>query len=232
MFMQDHGSGIAYGGNDPSLGYTTWLDAIAENFPHIYNARLCPSAPTYENPPGHGTADLAYHTSSADATNPTNWMSYTINGWLYDPNSGTPSPASFAPSAPGGSFFMKDSNIKQPANTPMFGDGLKEDSWPLNYSTTLGSGLDQASYTSSGLGNGNNADLYDPDVTINSTITMQRFIIARHGSFAPVKAPRSFSVAGSKAGSNVIARRHQYGFCRRSCRIRQAVSPVVFYVER
>ena len=214
MFMQDHGTGIAYGGNDPSLGYVTWLDAIAESYGRVYTARLCPTAPAYDDTIGHATAANAYHTSSADKLNPTNWMSYTINGWLYDPNSGTASAtgATFAPSAPGGSFFMKDTNIKQPANTPMFGDGLKEDSWPLNYSTTLGAGLDQASYTSSGLGSGNNADLYDPAITINSTITIQRFIIARHGSITPTKAPKSFSVVGSKAGPTLLPGSINLGF--------------------
>lgn len=198
MYMDDYGKGINYGGN--SGGYKTWLDAIGENVStNVYRARICPSASTYDPAVGHGTADKAYKTVVSSSTDEKYWMSYALNGWLYDPNSGNPGAlgSSFAPpQAPSGSFFVKDTNIRQPANTPMFGDGIKEDSWPLNYSTTVGaaSGLDQASYTSSGLGSGNNADLYDPALSINSSITMQRFIIARHGSFAPSKAPRSFSV--------------------------------------
>ena len=191
MYEQDYGGGINYGGKDANGNYVTWLDAIGQNMSQVYQARLCPAAATL-NPTQLGTAENCYITAGGSASNPTNWMSYAINGWLYDPNSGgsTP-PTKFGPDNPPGSYFRKDTNTRQPANVPVFGDGIKEDGWPNNNSLTV----DPASYVG-GAGSGS-ADLYDSDVSKQG---MARFLIGRHGSFPANRAPRKFST--STAGKN------------------------------
>ncbi|MBU6410593.1 MAG: prepilin-type N-terminal cleavage/methylation domain-containing protein [Verrucomicrobia bacterium] len=202
MYMQDHHTGIAYGGVVNGK-YVTWLDAIGQYEPKVYKARSCPTAAAYNAIVGHGYVAGAYVTAGGSTSefSPTNWCSYTINGWLYDPGSGTKGKTGAtyapAPTSPDG-FFRRDTNIRQPSNTPLFGDGTKEDSWPQNSATT-GAGLDPAGYTSTGLGA---ADLYDPVVTYQN-YTMQRFLIARHGSFRPDQAPRSFNIQ-SRSGGNFL----------------------------
>src|SRR5215469_7603591 len=146
LYMQDNnGSTINYGGHVNGQ-YLTWLDAISQGISSVYGVRLCPTASTVNlSAAGHtGTADHCDITAGGLTANPTNWMSYTINGWLYDPNSGSGgvTGASFAPAptSPTG-FYVRASNVKQPVITPFFGDGIKEDSWPQN-SATSGPGLD------------------------------------------------------------------------------------------
>src|SRR5437773_11302825 len=159
MYMQDYGRCIGYGGH-PSA-YMTWLDSIGENVStNVYKARICPSAAA---PGSHATAGKCYITvgGGSGLANQSHYMSYAINGWLYDPDSGTPGAlgSTYAPAnAPTGSFFGKDSNIKQPTITPMFADGLKEDSWPQNSTV-----VDPAAFTATG--QGDPADLYDPVIT-------------------------------------------------------------------
>ena len=202
MYMQDHNSAINYGGN--VSGYVTWLEAIGENVStNVYKARLCPAAAIYDPAVGHGNADHAYHTSAPAGTPTTDerfWMSIAINGWLYDPDSGTPGALgkTFAPAgAPADCFFKKDTNIRQPATTPLFADGIKEDGWVCNYGTAPGSSLDYASWNPTGHGGTGTGDLYDSDPT-SSYGVVNRFLIARHGSFAPSKAPKNFMVTGGR----------------------------------
>lgn len=202
MYMNDYNTTINYGGKDANGNYVTWLDAIGQNISQVYAARICPTANTLGAAPSYlGTADHCYITAGGSATNPTNWMSYAINGWLYDPNSGTPNPTSFAPDTPSGSYFRKPTNIKQAAITPVFADGIKEDGWPLTYSTTEPSslGLDPASYVGSP-GSGI-ADLYDSTVSQQG---MARFLIGRHGSFSASGAPRAFSTGSGGHGPATV----------------------------
>jgi prepilin-type N-terminal cleavage/methylation domain-containing protein/prepilin-type processing-associated H-X9-DG protein len=211
MYMGDHGSAINYGGQT-SQGYVTWLDAISEDLPNVYNVRVCPSAPTYDSNIGHGTAANAYLSASIAPNLQYTTNSYAINAWLYDPNSGAGGKTAGSyepPGTPAGSYFMKDTNIKQPDLTPLFADGTKEDGWVRNWGTVLGTSLDWAGWqnNSGGTGIGN---LFDPGVTPTGCIN--RFLIARHGSFSPIKAPRSFSVAGSKAGPKLLPGAINMGF--------------------
>jgi len=210
MYVQDHGS-ICYGGKNASGQYTVWLDALEENEPKaVYKARLCPAAAEYNTTLNQGCADGCYLIgggSPGDPTLPTNGCSYTLNGWLYDPNSGaggiTASTYAPSPSAPLG-FFQKDTAVKHPDTTPFFGDGTKDDSWPQNSTTTLGTGLDQADFTSSGPGTGGpDANLYNPVITTGS-FTIQRYLIARHASFRPTAAPRNFNIGGGGRGAGVV----------------------------
>jgi prepilin-type N-terminal cleavage/methylation domain-containing protein/prepilin-type processing-associated H-X9-DG protein len=205
MYQQDYGRCINYGGKNANGSYVTWLDAIGQNMPQAYRSRLCPSAATLgDASPYLGTADHCYITANGSVTDPTNWMSYAINGWLYDPDSGTPRPTGFGPDNPPGSYFRREVNIKQPSVTPIFGDGIKEDGWPNNNSSVV----DPASFGPGGAGTGT-ADLYD---SLVSSATMARFLIARHSSFAPGNAPRNFKVAASKTAANLLPGAANLGF--------------------
>src|SRR5581483_1210714 len=187
LYMNDYNTTINYGGKDSNGNYITWLDAIGQNISHAYAARLCPTANTLGAAPSYlGTADHCYITAGGSATNPTNWMSYAINGWLYDPSSGNPNPTTFAPDTPSGSYYRRGANIKQSAITPIFADGIKEDGWPNNNSVTV----DPASYVG-GAGSGT-ADLYNSNVSQQG---MARFLIGRHSSFSASSAPRNASTA-------------------------------------
>jgi len=198
MYEQDYGGAINYGGKSATGSYITWLDAISQNISQVYQARLCPAAATLGSGPSYtGTADHCYITASGSATDPTNWMSYAINGWLYDPNSGGGTkPTTFQQDNPPGSYFRKESNIKQTTITPIFGDGIKEDGWPNNNAVTV----DPASYSSGGVGSGI-ADLYH---SLVSSANMARFLIARHGSFPAGGAPTAFQVAASRGNANLL----------------------------
>jgi len=203
MYMNDYQTAINYGGKDANGNYVTWLDAIGQNISQVYQARLCPTASTLGPAPAYlGTADHCYITAGGSAANPTNWMSYAINGWLYDPNSGTPNPTTFAPDNPSGSYYRKDTNIKQAAITPVFGDGIKEDGWPNNNSVTVDPR--DASNPGSGV-----ADLYDSNV---SHPNVARFLIARHGSFSASNAPRNFQTMASRTSVNPLPGAINMGF--------------------
>lgn len=202
MYEQDHNSVINYGGKDANGNYVVWLDALAENEPKAYQARLCPTAATLDTT--HiGKADHCYIVAGGSATDPTNWCSYTINGWLYDPNSGAggKTPLSFQTDTLQGSYFRKDTNIRQPAATPLFGDGIKDDGWPITYSQTepSSSGLDPASYVGSP-GSGK-ADLYNSDISQQG---MARFLIGRHGSISASGAPRAFLTGSGGHGPATV----------------------------
>lgn len=196
MYMQDHNSSINYGGKDSSGHYITWLDAIGEGLSKVYAVRLCPTASTLPPSGNQGTADHCYITAGGSATNPTNWMSYAINGWMYDPDSGENGyhATSAQPDTPSGSYYRKDTNVRQPVITPLFGDGIKEDGWAQNNAVNV----DAASWTPSGGGSGV-ADLYHSDY--NSQY-VARFLIARHGSFPAGSAPQNFQVTGSGGNRN------------------------------
>jgi prepilin-type N-terminal cleavage/methylation domain-containing protein/prepilin-type processing-associated H-X9-DG protein len=203
MYMNDYNAGINYGGKDANGNYVTWLDAIGQNISQVYAARICPTANTLGAAPSYlGTADHCYITAGGSATNPTNWMSYTINGWLYDPNSGSPGPTSFAADTPAGSYFRKAANIKHSDITPVFADGIKEDGWPNNNPVTV----DPASYVGSAASG--IADLYDSNI---SSPGMARFLVGRHGSFSASSAPRGYST-GNRNGPNPLPGAINMGF--------------------
>jgi prepilin-type N-terminal cleavage/methylation domain-containing protein/prepilin-type processing-associated H-X9-DG protein len=172
MYQQDNGA-IYY---DYKSGVRTlWMQTIGANMSQVYQARLCPVAaqPVKVGAGGAGTAANCWVYGTAD---PTNYGSYTINGWLYDLNSAPTSPTRFQPDDPSGSYFGKETNIKQPALTPEFGDGVWPDAWPNSSDPADGGGT--------GLVN-----LFTGDDNVAQD--MRRFLIARHGSFPPSRAPQA-----------------------------------------
>lgn len=195
LYMSDNnGSVINYGGKVNGT-YTTWLDAIAEAMPTVYGVRLCPTAPNPQANSDQGTADHCYVTLNSAVTVQTNWMSYAINGWLYDPNTGAGNytPISVQPDNPTGSYYKRQANIRQPGATPIFGDGIKEDGWPQNNSSTV----DGASWNPSG--QGPPADLYHSDY---GSQNIARFLIARHGPFPAGAAPQNLQLQSGRGAAD------------------------------
>jgi prepilin-type processing-associated H-X9-DG protein len=102
----------------------------------------------------------------------TNQGSYAINGWMYDPSA-----VGFtgAPKTDDPGYFRNDSNIKRPANTPMFLDAVWPDLWAAK--TDLLTSL------------GPTVNLMIPSGTGNA---MLRYLISRHGSRSPFSAPTAW----------------------------------------
>ena len=175
MYQQDYGAiGYDVDGTD-----SVWLHTLAVNLSQAYQARLCPSAASPSTTTTCGTAENCIQWRGS---NPTNWISYTINGWLYDPNSNPISPTKYQTDTPAGSYFSK--NITRPALTPEFGDGVFADSWPQSTDPCSVSGF---------------ANLYTGDDNVSQDI--RRFLVARHGSSPPSRAPRAFATSTGRSGS-------------------------------
>jgi len=188
IYQQDYGV-ITYN----SGGNNTWLGALAGTYSKVDALRLCPVATEPVNPNGTsyqvGNADHCWVYASS-APSPTNEGSYAINGWLYDKNSGTPTPTTYFPDTPAGCYFGKDTNVKHPSQTPMFGDGVYVDGFPHN---------DAGSVDQPYGGGPGRADLYDGAPSGLADGSIRRFLIARHSSFAAGAAPRTFNYLGGAA---------------------------------
>lgn len=198
MYQQDNGA-ISYG--------TVWFDAINQNLPANNSVRFCPVAPSPTNAsasgPQMGNADHCYvYNGTAD---PTNECSYAMNGWLYDPNN-PPLPGGaqhWVPDSPAGSYFQKDSSIRQPTSTPVFGDGVYSDCWPDNNSILTDASSTTHPQAASGSGT---ANLYTGDgnrlyASGVGNAPIGRYLLARHGSFAPGSAPQAVSTASPLPGA-------------------------------
>jgi len=172
-----------------SIGYNsgTWLSFLTPYLANTSQVQLCPLAQATISGAGNvgGDAEHAWNWSSGGT-----WSgSYTINAWLYNPNSGPPLPTVYVADDPAGSYFRKDSNIKNTSQTPVFGDGVWPDCWPHN----------DPGYVDTAVGNAVIANLYAPAVSPPGasgpqSAPIQRYLIARHGSAAPGAAPRSIKV--------------------------------------
>jgi hypothetical protein len=179
MYQNDYGPiGYNVGGN------TVWLNVLASYYAQVDGVRVCPLAQTPVNAAGTGyqvgTADHCWAYTSG-APNTTNEGSYTLNGWLYDPNSGNPTASSFAPNTTG--FFRKDTAIRFPSGTPVFGDGVYVDDFAQN--------TDQPYFATPG-----RANLYLGANGLGDG-TIRRYLIARHGSSSPATAPTAYNYLGS-----------------------------------
>jgi prepilin-type N-terminal cleavage/methylation domain-containing protein len=216
MYRQDYKGAIAYAG--PS---NVWLQTLDVNLAQSGDLRLCPvaSTPVSLASAGPGTAANCV---AWGGTNQSNWVSYTINGWLYDPNSDSP-PMQYVPDTPSGSYFKTYSAIMQPLLTPEFGDGNWADCWPNNNRSLTDSSSAPHGSGTVNLFTGDN-NLSYPAARGNAPIG--RYLIARHGGFPPGNAPRG------RANFNSAAWRHQLELYRRPCGNRQAFQSLELPLER
>lgn len=106
--------------------------------------------------------------------------SYTVNGWLYD---ATDKYSTNQPTY----RFNKESNVAYTSTTPVFGDGIWIDTWPMSSDLLAG-------YSPLNLFTGNN----------NNNATggggMGRYLISRHGGVPPSGAPKSVATGTTQLG--------------------------------
>ncbi len=172
------------------LGYQanyTWVGQLQTNYSAIKGARFCPMAPdpapsAWKSP----QADTALNTAFGTADYPwslATWMSYLADG-SYGYNAFAYTPAGAATGAPATGYFLKDTAIAHPNNTPYFCDSIWVDGSP-DPSDARNSDL----YNGSNPGNGG----------------MGRFEICRHWGKAPTAAPRRFSPTAVPPGNNNVS---------------------------
>jgi prepilin-type N-terminal cleavage/methylation domain-containing protein len=181
MYQNDYGP----------IGYTqasTWLSTLAENYSQVKATRVCPMAQSLpDGAAGQTVGDAEHLWNYAGTVDPKNQGSYTMNGWLYDPNSGgAVPPTHYVPDLPSGSYYRKDSSITHTSQTPVFGDGIWPDCWPDNnptYNDKPNQGFPIV-------------NLYAPNLNGVMGVGAQsapisRYVIARHGSAPASSAPRA-----------------------------------------
>lgn len=179
---------------------SNWMSVIAPNVGNTAAIRLCPVASTpvsvgmTANAPINGTAEncWTWYSSTLNSQDILNTSgSYTINGWLYDPNNPPASPPSgYVPNTPVGAYFMRDTAIQHPSQTPFFGDGNRVDCWPNNFQAISDPPV---------------ANLYTGDANIYAhgfqNAPIGRYLLARHGSRPPGAAPRNADITKPLPGS-------------------------------
>jgi prepilin-type N-terminal cleavage/methylation domain-containing protein/prepilin-type processing-associated H-X9-DG protein len=160
MYQQDNGP-IAYGTTT-----TLWMSTLIEYYAKVAELRLCPVANTVVTPVSgnKGTAANAWWWYSPQTNG-----SYAINGWLYTIQGAS----TWAGSV--NNFFVKDTAIRFPSQTPMFVDAVWPDMWPYSTDTPT-------------------ANLYEGVGNVGGPGPMTRATIARHWSKSPATAPRNASV--------------------------------------
>jgi prepilin-type N-terminal cleavage/methylation domain-containing protein/prepilin-type processing-associated H-X9-DG protein len=193
MYQQDYGP-IGY---DPT---TEWVETLAANMSKVSDARFCPVAQTLRSDQatisGFGSAENSW-TKNTTNPDPTNSGSYTMNGWLYE---STAAVTTYVPDTPGGSYFTKDTSIRQPTATPMFGDGLTVDCFPDNNPSKTDPSTPSwcATGTANLWGPPKSSTVLHPHGQGNAP--MESYLIARHGSFAPSAAPRAAATSSPLPG--------------------------------
>lgn len=168
-----------------SFEYTSakdlWMETLLTYYAQVSAVRACPLAmdPTTRTVPGapyiYGAADQMWNW----AQNGTNYQgSYAYNGWLY---TGTYSVADTL-GTPSSWKYLGAASVRNPSDTPMFGDAMWIDGWPKETE-------------------GPAKDLYNG----NGNTDMGRFTISRHGGVSPLGAPRAITSTDSIRGSINIA---------------------------
>jgi prepilin-type N-terminal cleavage/methylation domain-containing protein/prepilin-type processing-associated H-X9-DG protein len=183
LYMLDNGKSLAYavpgaGGND------LWMSLLATNYAAVNGARICPTAPELTTA---RRASLGVATEGSGTVNAA-WIwnfgtvrfqgSYALNGWFYEWNQ-----AHLTGQLPQGNFFRKDTDTVTPSETPVIGDSVWVDSWPVV--------ADRPS-----------ASLWGGDYSSSS---MGRFTISRHGSASQPTRGSRFAVADKMPGAINIA---------------------------
>jgi prepilin-type N-terminal cleavage/methylation domain-containing protein len=150
-----------------------WVNTLLPSFGNSSNLIMCPAVSFYTSATAEaaasgtfGRADLPW----VDATGANLTQSaYTVNGWLYD------STDTFSESLPA-DRFNTEANVHQTSQTPVFGDGIWIDTWPLEADLLSG-------YAPVNLYTGNNNN------NASGGGGMGRYLLDRHGGVAPQRAP-------------------------------------------
>ncbi len=172
MYVNDSGKTMPYQG--PGDTYDLWMKKLIAYYAGVDKVRICPVAP--EQTPwkqrntllnGFGVCDQPWQWIYGT----TNYQgSYAFNGWFY------------AGVSDDAKEFKSETNIQNPARTPVFFDSNWVDSWPT--ATDLPS-----------------RDLYQG----GNDSGMQRLCLARHGSISSARtAPRLVPAGSPLPGSVTI----------------------------
>jgi len=167
--------------NTVSSAGDEWVNTLRGNFGNSTNIILCPTVIAYPSgaalaavSPSFGTADKPWvDDTGANLTQ----AAYTVNGWLYD------STDTFSETMPA-NRFNNESAVTQSSSTPVLGEGIWIDTWPLEADLLT-------TYSPVNLYTGNNNN------NASGGGGMGRYLVARHGSFPPRSAP-------SNAGKGTI----------------------------
>ncbi|MGH7942886.1 MAG: prepilin-type N-terminal cleavage/methylation domain-containing protein, partial [Limisphaerales bacterium] len=179
----------------------TWIPTLEPVYNSISNVVICPMTDIQRPTPGVDNAG-SYNTAwfkTINYTGPGGTMyngSYAINGYLY---AVTPTGPNYGDKLP----FMRDTNVKFPTQTPVFGDSAWCDAWPqtndpcpnpVNLQTPVPTTLGAIDNTYGEQGQ----------------VGMDRFLIARHGphrvSVPPTSAqlPPSNAIGSLPGGINMV----------------------------
>src|SRR5690606_35672479 len=136
-----------------------WLEGLIEHYAKVDEVRLCPVAPY--NPKkrmGSATSAWIWGSQMKPGTQIPRWTgSYALNGWMYAGD--WPDAQGLFPSVR--NAFRAETDIIEPATTPVFMDSMWVDAWPQEFDKPARNLLEGDSASSAG---------------------MSRITIARHGS--------------------------------------------------
>jgi prepilin-type N-terminal cleavage/methylation domain-containing protein/prepilin-type processing-associated H-X9-DG protein len=162
MYASDTGGFLSY--SDPTYPNSLWMGTLLTYYAKVDAVRLCPSA-IKPPPPGDssGRCDTAW---SWNAGTKTYAGSYGMNGWLYRLTPGQTDWSRRGLQY----YFVKETAIQKPAQTPYFMDCVWVDVWPWATDPPR-------------------ADLYAAGGT--SDPSSSRHVTPRHGGRSPAQAPRN-----------------------------------------
>ena len=204
MYAGDNGGSLMQPSANSAYGdKAEWVGGLVDYFAKATNMILCPSAreaipvqnltadgltafSTPGNPLGGGqpgSAENAY-VLYLTVNSPLGWTmacSYTYNAWLYSPAAATVNRDAIAIESNHGVtdpawVYLTDTQIRNPAMTPIFADGIWEDACPFEKdapSQNLWTGTDWL----------NQHDGFE----------MGRIAVPRHGGPSPTTAPRNYN---------------------------------------
>jgi prepilin-type N-terminal cleavage/methylation domain-containing protein/prepilin-type processing-associated H-X9-DG protein len=149
----------------------TWIPTLSQVYANAADVVRCPMTdylqptPAADTPGDFRTAWFKlYNTGTAVESYR---GSYTFNAWLYATERYT-----------AGNAFFKESNVKKPAMTPIFADGIFVDAWPETNNMPC-----------------HNLQAGFFDATDPNGVGMDRYLISRHGPHRPTTPPVNASFA-------------------------------------
>ncbi len=163
----------------------TWIPTLEPVYNSISNVVICPMTDIYKPAPGidqAGTYNMAwFKTINYTGAGGTMYNgSYGYNGYLY-------ASANYGDAAP----FLKESNVKQTSQTPVFSDAAWCDGWP-QISDTVPNPINLQSPVSS-------AQIAQNSGGQQGTVGMWRYLIARHGPRRVTTPPTSLALGRNTA---------------------------------
>jgi prepilin-type processing-associated H-X9-DG protein len=153
----------------------TWIPALQPVYAGVSNVVICPLTGIWNPQPTGvdtvGDYKTAWYKNINSPTIPAYNGSYGFNGWLYAGD------WTFASVGSTSEAYYKDTAVKYPTQTPIFGDGIWVDAWP-----ELNDACNTGNLQTGGAGNVGNPSSGGPQ-------GMDRYLIARHGPHRPTVPP-------------------------------------------